>query len=157
MKSILTMEIVQEAIDLALPSIRAICQSYNWGPQGVVIAVGGNIFDQPFVYVMDELGPRVTWKERYEGCDFEEIALEKLEGALRTGRPNVELIRTPWRLRLGDSFYQGAVAEDTDLAVAVSGSYEEIDEACARIVWNFITAICTRRFKELQKQDVTRL
>lgn len=147
MSLILTSEIANDAIRLALPSIRRIIAKHNWGPKGVVIMVAGNGLKRRVTHVMRrELGPRKLWKKRYEKCDFITIAGQKLRDSLRTGLPSSAVIRTPWRLRHGDSVYGGAVAEDTDLAVSVSGLYEDWDEVCGWIIWNIVTQICKDSF-----------
>lgn len=155
MPGILTGDIVQEAIGLALPFIQGVASKYHYkgGPHGVVIVVSSPLIESPIVHIMgDELGLKETWQERW-GCDYELIARQKLQGALRTGQPNRELFRAPWRMQIGDSIYYGAVAEDTDLAVAVSGLEEYADEACAWTVLNAIAMICADRFKKIRNAE----
>ncbi len=159
MNAVLTEGIANEAITMALPMLRQISSRYTWGPRGVVIMVGGNGLATPLTRVMwEELGPKATWAERYEGCDFEKIASEKLQETLRTGLPSSVIVQQmPYRLRSGDSLYGGAVAKDTDLAVSVSGLYEDMDETCGWIIWDAIVGLCKRAVKDLQKKNIDHL
>lgn len=142
--SLLTVDLVNEAIDLALPSVRAIAKRHTWSPEGVTIVVGGVGLDEPVEHVMEELGPEDTWSDRWgEHSDFRLYARKKMEVSLRTGRPSGEVVAdAPWLLEEGDTFWQGGVAEDTSLAVGASGIYGEADEAIAWIVWNIIRMLC---------------
>ncbi len=144
----LTEELVREAIKLALPTIRLLCEQDTWGPKGVVIAVSGEGILKPVIHIMDELGPNETWLDEGKPIDFKEIALQKLRGASREGRTSHSIAQDkPWLLRSGDSLYRGAVAEDQGLAVAASGVHETMDEAIAWIVFNIIAALCHRRVR----------
>ena len=101
--NIVTPELVQEAIDLSLPTVRMLCKRDTWGPKGVVIAVFGKGLSTPVVYIMEELGARETWLDEGKPIDFEEIALQKLRGASREETASSEgllLKIRGWRLRL---------------------------------------------------------
>lgn len=158
--ALLTEEVVKEAIKLALPTIQEILKEHTWGPKGVFILVQykeWGLTNRPYFHTMDELGPDTEWETRWgEGLNFRLIAREKLRVSLREGRPSREVVtNSPWALEKGDSLYGGAYAEeDKSLAVAVSGSYQEVDEAIARIVWNIIWMLCTRRIAELRKAGI---
>lgn len=157
--ALLTEEMVREAVELALPSIRAILENHTWGPKGVVIAVkyhgrSDRYGYDPYIHVMDELGPLGNSTKLW-GLDFVQVVLAKLEVSVRHGRPSREVVTNmPWALGVGDSLYGGAVAEDSHLAVAVSGSYQEVDEAIAWIVWNIVWMLCTRKIAELRETGV---
>lgn len=152
---------VREAIDLALPTVRVLCAKYTWGPKGVVIAVSHRSLTGPYVCVMDELGPRESWKDNdTDGTplDFQDIALRKLRVSSRTGRTSHDVMSDkPWLLDGGDSLYRGAVAEDDGLAVAASGSHAEIDEAVAWIVFNLIAALCHMKIREIRRTGVNQI
>jgi len=149
--ALLTRILVEEAIDLALPSVRAIARNYNWGPQGVYIAVAGRGLKEPVVRCVD-----ITNAEMREyKMNFREIALQKLAPAAREGvTSNTAVADFPWLLELGDSIYErGAVAEGPGLAVAVSGLYGESDEAIGWIVWNIIRMLCLLCIKRGRDTD----
>lgn len=151
--AILTEEVVREAVGLALPTVREILKGHTWGPRGVFILVQykeGGLTNRPYFHTMDELGPDTEWETRWgEGLNFRLIAHEKLRVSLHEGRPNREVVtHAPWGL------YGGAYAEDKSLAVAVSGSYPEVDEAIARIVWDIIWMLCARKIAELRKAGI---
>lgn len=138
--ALLTEKLVNEAIDLALPSIRAIASAYHWGPKGVYIAVAGRGIKDPIVRCVDITNAEMREVKR----NFREIALQKLAPAAREGRTSNSLVGDfPWLLDYGDSIYdRGAVSEGPGLAVAVSGLYGEADEAIGWIVWNIIRMLC---------------
>ncbi|MEX1068589.1 MAG: hypothetical protein WD940_01905 [Patescibacteria group bacterium] len=140
MMTLLTRKLIEEAIDLAIPSIRAIAQSYHWGPQGVYVAVTGRGLKEPIVRCVDITNAEMRELKR----DFRAIALQKLAPAAREGRTSNSLVGDfPWLLDFGDSLYdRGAVSEGPGLAVAVSGLYGEADEAIGWIVWNIIRMLC---------------
>jgi len=152
---LVTRELIQEAFGIALPTIRKLCEKYTWGPKGVVIAVAcrsSSLIRKPpyALCIMEELGPKEGWQD-----DFLRIVLQKLGVSSRTGRTSHDVITNkPWLLTGGDSLYRGAVAEDEGLAVAVSGSYPEIDEAAAWIVFNLIAALCHMRIRQLRETKV---
>ena len=154
--NIVTPELVQEAIDLSLPTVRMLCKRDTWGPKGVVIAVFGKGLSTPVVYIMEELGARETWLDEGKPIDFEEIALQKLRGASREGRTSHSIaVDKPWLLETGDSLYRGAVAEDQGLAAAASGVHETMDETIAWIVLNIISGLCYKKVRELlTDQDI---
>jgi hypothetical protein len=138
--SLLTKNLVNEAIDLAEPTVRAIAAKYHWGPKGVWIAVAGRGLEKPLLRCVDITAEDV---QKY-GKDLREIALQKLAPAAREGRTSNSLADDfPWLLDFGDSIYnRGAVSEGSGLAVAVSGLYGEADETIAWIVWNIIRMLC---------------
>ena len=108
---------------------------------------------------MEELGPRESWKDT-DGTDldFQDIALQKLGVSSRTGRTSHDVVTNkPWLLTEGSSLYLGAVAEDDGLAVAASGSYEEIGETVAWIVFNLIAALCHMKLRELKRLNLNKL
>lgn len=84
MSTIITEEMVQEAIQLARPTAEAVLQNAKcfWGPQwvrGLVRAPGLN--DIPFTF-----GTVVDWNPAWgENRGFEQIAQAKLEVAHRLG------------------------------------------------------------------------
>lgn len=156
---LVTKRMVLEAIDLALPTVRVLCAKYTWGPKGVVIAVSHLSLTQPYVYVMDELGPRESWQDT-DGTplDFQAIALRKLRVSSRTGHTSHDVITNkPWLLEGGDSLYRGAVAEDDGLAVAASGSHAEIDEMVSWTVFNLIAALCHMKIREIRRTGVNQI
>lgn len=151
--SLLTEELVQEAIELALPTVRVLCKRYTWGPQGVVIGVAGKGLAAPYIYAMEELGPEDKWDS-----SFYLIVAQKLQVSSRTGRTSHSVVSDkPWLLEEEDSFYRGGVAEDEGLAVAASGSHGEIDEVVAWIVFNLIAGLCQMKLKELRDQNINHL
>jgi hypothetical protein len=138
--ALLTKNLVEEAIDLALPSVRAIAAKHHWGPKGVYITVSGRGIKKPIVRCVD-----ITNEEmRKYKKNFREIALQKLAPATREGRTSNSLAGDfPWLLDYGESIYdRGAVSEGPGLTVSVSGLYGEADEAIAWIVWNIIRMLC---------------
>lgn len=158
MKAILDAELVREAIDLALPSVRKIVAAHTWGPKGVVIAVRSTYLTDPVIHIMEELGDEESWGMLWEGKNFREIALQKLSTALQGGTSSRNVVvNHPWLLVAGNSLYTGAVAEDTGLAVAASGAYGETDETVAWIVFNIIVLLCQRRVAQLQEKEINHL
>lgn len=152
---LVTESMVKQAVELSLPTIRMLCARYTWGPKGVVIAVSCQSLAKPYVYVMEELGPRETWKDDGKDIDFKTIALQKLAVSSRTSHTSHDILHNkPWLLREGDSLYQGGVAEDDGLAVAASGSYSEIDETIAWIVFNVIAGLCHMKLRKLNSLGV---
>ena len=159
MALLLTEELVREGINLALPTVRALTEKYTWGPQGVVIVVDAKGLSEQFVFVMKELGPRDTWKNRKgEPVDFEMVARYKASLARRMGKSTESVVNnSPWSLDEGNYFYAGGAAEDSDLGVGASGAYGETDEACAWVVWNCIRLLCRRKIAEMREQGINRL
>lgn len=159
--SLLTQDLIERAIQLALPSVRQICAEYYWGPKGVAIAVAGKgIDDPPVVFVMPELlGPDGSIDEKWKrGRDFRDVAKSKMYMSLREGRPSWEVVNlTPWSLEHDEFLYQGGVAKDSNLAVGCSGSFGQVDEACAWIVYNCVALLCSLEIKKLQDQKVNQL
>lgn len=151
----LTVLLVNEAIESVLPTARLLCKKYTWGPEGVVIVVGGDR-RLPYItitYVMEELGPESEWQTKWD-CNLREIAMAKMLMCLRTGHTSHDLITNmPWLLQKSDSKYRGGVAEDTSLAVGVSGVYEEIDETIAWLVFNTIAGLCLTRLRPTLSND----
>lgn len=154
--ALLTTELVEESIGLALPTVRELVKNHTWGPQGVVIAVEGEGLSQPVVHIMEELGPEDTWKNtRGDPVDFIAIATGKARVARRNGSKIASVvINHPWSLEEGDYIYQGGVAEDTYMGIGASG---ETDEACAWVVWSCIWLLCARRIAEMREQGINRL
>jgi hypothetical protein len=156
LKKIIDEELVRKAIAFALPTVRELVAANTWGPTGVVIAVGWQGLPEPIVHVMDELGQEDLWEERWgKGCNFREIALQKLSTALHGGNSSRSVVANhPWVLEEGDSFYTGASAEDGYLAVSASGAYGDTDETVSWIVWNIILLLCQRRIADLQSKEI---
>ncbi|OGM19906.1 hypothetical protein A2955_04445 [Candidatus Woesebacteria bacterium RIFCSPLOWO2_01_FULL_37_19] len=159
MALLLTEELVREAINLALPSVRELTAKHTWGPKGVAIVVDAKGLSAPFVFVMDELGPRGTWTNRKdEFIDFLQVARMKAQLARRYGSTTSSIIANhPWSLEEGEYLYPGGVAEDTDLGVGASGAYGDTDEACAWVIWNTILLVCKRKIAEMREQGINRL
>lgn len=159
MALLLTEELVREAIQLALPSVREVVAKHTWGPLGVAIVIDAKGLEKPFLFAMDELGPRENWKNRKgEFSDFLEIARLKAQLAKRYGSPTSSIVAShPWSLEEGEFFYAGGVAEDTDLAVGASGAFGDTDEACAWIVFSIIQLLCKRKIAEMQAQGINRV
>lgn len=159
MKNIINEELIQEAIEFALPTVRALVAKHTWGPKGVVIAIIWPGKENPFVYSMEELGPRESWENVWgKGMDFRIIALQKLSTSQRGGSPSAEVVLNhPWLLQKGDSFYTGAVAEDDGLIVATSGAFGDTDETISWIVWNIILLLCRRKIAVLKEQKINSL
>lgn len=159
--ALLDLAVVKEAVRISLPSIRLAVAHYSWGPRGVTIGVDARGLEAPYVHIMDELGPQSEWDERYgagSDRDFVRIALNKAAIARRYGKTSWAVVsQMPWLLEENDFLYRGGVAEDTDLAVGVSGSYGEIDEGMAWEVWNWIASLCNLKISELRKAGINRL
>lgn len=157
--ALLTEDLVDQAVELSLPTMREVARKNTWGPKGVAIAVNAKGLDQPYLAVMDELGPMREWEEKWgEGRRFDLIALSKAHIARSNGTTSWEVVsQMPWLLEEGDFLYRGGVAEDTDLGVGVSGIYGEMDEALAWIVWNLIAGLCNLEITMLRKDKVNRL
>ncbi|MDO8470698.1 MAG: hypothetical protein Q7S63_01850 [bacterium] len=150
---LLTRDIAADAIRIALPAIVGLCAEATSQPKGVVIAIAGKGLPEPFTWTMEELGSREKWE-----LDFHQIALEKLLVSSRTGRASRKVIdEAPWLLEAGDSLYQGAVAEDAGLAVSVSGSYSQVDEAIAWMVFNIIFGLCHIKLRVFQDREIASL
>lgn len=155
---VLTQKLVLKAIDQVLPALRNLVKNHTWGPLGLAIAVGGKGLKQPVVYIMEELGTEESWKEQWGDKNFRKIAIKKMEVSLRTGKESgCVVINTPWQLESGDFIYQGGVAEDTDLAVGISGAHGGTDEACAWIVWNAIRLECLEKMAQMRDNKQNRL
>lgn len=150
---------VREAIGLALPSVRELVARYTWEPKGVAIVVDAKGLEKPFVFVMEELGPRESWTNRKgEFTDFLQVARMKAQLARRYGSSTSSIIANhPWSLEEGEYFYAGGVAEDTDLGVGASGAYGDTDETCAWVIWNSILLTCKRKIADMQAQGINRL
>ena len=151
--------IVGEAIELTLPSIRLTVARYSWGPKGVVIGVDAKGLEAPYLHVMEELGPEEEWAIKWGmKSNFRQIALNKAAIARRYGTTSWHVVsQSPWMLEEGDFFYRGGVAEDTDLAVGISGSYGEVDETMAWGVWNWIAGLCNLKISEFRAAGLNRL
>lgn len=160
--SLLTEALVREAIHLALPTIeRILSNDYcTWGPRGVAIVVNGKGLLGPVTHVAGDLNTDGTWSDKRtsEHWNFQQIALQKMLTASRGGAPSVDVVENkPWLLEEGDSFYQGAVAEDDGLIVAVSGAYGQTDQAIAWIIWNLIWMLCALSIRERRDRKLNRL
>lgn len=157
--ALLTKELVYEAIDLALPTIRELVKNHTWGPQGVVIGVVGKGLSKPVVHIMEELGPKDTWENsRGDPIDFADIAVGKARVSRRSGRSTRSVLNSsPWSLEENDYLYQGGSSEDSDLGIGASGAYGETDEACAFVVWNCIWLLCVRKITKMRDQGLNRL
>ena len=149
--ALLTKSLIDEAIDLAIPSIRAIAAKYHCGPKGVCIAVAGRGIEEPIVRCVDITDEEMSKNQK----NFRKIALQKLSPAAREGRTSNSLVGDyPWLLDYGESIYdRGAVSEGPGLAVAVSGLYGESDEAIGLIVWNIIRMLCLLCIKRGRDTD----
>jgi hypothetical protein len=151
---ILTKELVLEAIDLALPSIRPTVAANTWGPLGLVIAVSEKSLTDPVVYVMEELGSEESWAEKWEGKNFRKIALQKLLTSLHGEASSREVVANyPWLLDEGDSLYVGAIFVK-GLAITASGAFGDTDEEASWEVFRKIQLLCRRRIAELQEKGI---
>ena len=156
--ALLDVNVVKEAVRLSLPTIRETLKAHTWGPKGVVIVVDAKELSEPFIHVMDELGPEEAWVKWGDNTNFRQIALNKAAIARRHGTTSWHVVsQTPWKLEEGDFLYRGGVAEDTDMAVGISGTYGELDEALAWGVWNLIVGFCHLQVSELREAGVRRV
>ena len=157
--ALLDVNVVKEAVRLSLPTIRETLKAYTWGPKGVAIVVDAKGLEAPYLHVMEELGPEEEWAIKWGmKSNFRQIALNKAAIARRYGTTSWHVVsQSPWMLEEGDFFYRGGVAEDTDLAVGISGSHGEVDEAMAWGVWNCIAGLCNLKISEFRAAGLNRL
>ena len=156
--ALLDINVVKEAVRLSLPTIRETLKAHTWGPKGVAIVVDAKGLEAPYVHVMYELGPEEAWVKWGDNTNFRQIALNKAAIAPRYGTTSWHVVsQAPWMLEEGDFFYRGGVAEDTDLAVGIFGTFGEIDEALAWGVWNLIAGICSLQVSQRRELGVKRL
>ena len=142
---------VARAVQLQQPAIVGVLNDpqFVWGPQGIVILVGSPAFNGEILeFVVGELNSQQI-------DEFREVAKGKLQESLRTGRPSHSVVNdTPWALKKGDSLYAGAVAEDTELAVAVSGAKGFADKNIAWAVFNYICLCVEGDIRDLTDDEI---
>lgn len=147
MEPFMTMEMLVEGTNFALPSLKELCSRENYryegGPNGLVLVVKHIQVSIPVWLRVGELR-NITQGDalaRYS-CDFEEIAEDKVDLAMEHGCPtSLILEQKPWLLVSGNTLYGGGVAEDSTFGVAASGLLEPADEAAAWCVFNFIAML----------------
>lgn len=152
MKPILTKELVLEAIDMALPTIRLAAKAATWGPEGFVIRVESEELKEPVVYLMEELGDPEKWGELYEkDLDFFLVVEQKIATA-RLGRDSHLIVsEEPSALVTGCSLYEGAaISPSGKLKVGLSGAYGFTDRRCANIVMQCIEILCAYKVQLLR-------
>jgi hypothetical protein len=142
---ILTNELVNEAIDLALSSISSIMKitrrNYQSAekPQMHVTVIAPRIPGVPpgtIVEVRRSFGDIDTWPK-----DFEKISISKSEITYFTGHPTAIAQTMPQYLQEGDTLYFGSVIVN-GIVVGVSGWEPEIDEMLAGIIAYWIQMLC---------------
>ena len=157
MKGILTEPLVKRAIELALPTIRAlIANGGTWGPKGVAIRIESTLFNGAIGYIMEELGDPATWESRYgKGLDFRAIVASKVGTAMTHGASTNFLLReAPWTLQADDALLQGAailVVGNEKIACAASGACSQIDEAIGRIILDISQGLCHMEIRRIQE------
>ena len=148
---ILTVEMVDRAIEMVRPSVKKILseKETTWGPVWVDIVV--NLFPDKYYYYV--IGKRTPWKKKWgEEKIFSNIAFAKLEAAAREGVNTSVLVATrPWSLRKDEYLYPGGVTRN-GIAVGVSGAKGIVDEAIAEMIVSVIVMFTKleteRRIKE---------
>jgi hypothetical protein len=153
MSGLLTKELIEEAIEIALPTIRLVVKAATWGPLGLVIGVESDDLEDQVIHRMEELGPKETWPEQYHQ-DFEEIVQQKLATARLGFDSHIVVSEEPWLIQEGCSFYQGAaVSPSGKLRAAASGAYGTTDYRCAKIILEVIGALCSIKIVKLEKAN----
>jgi hypothetical protein len=154
MSAILTEELVNKALNAAVPTIETLLQDdlCVWGPRYVAVWVSG-----PDVDVIRYIPEKVPdWDPAWgPQIIFSEIARAKLEVADRTGMSTADTLRHPWVLQPGDTLYEGAVVSLGGLSVAISGAKGQADDGIARLILAIIEMYCRLELRSLQEQKIT--
>jgi len=158
-KTILTEELIKQAIELAKPSVESILSQGIgvWGPKYVSVVVSGPGIEGNLDFT---LGFRSEWDPKWGPKeDFLEIARQKDSVSNRTGMPtDVVVTRKPWLLEEGDFLYQGGTAgRPGGLTVSVSGAMAQVDEGIADIVYGIVAMLCRLKVKGMQENGINRL
>lgn len=156
METFLTRNMVRLAIELSLPTIREACKTATWGPEGLVIGVELEGWNEPVYFCMEELGLPSSWEKKYgRPIDFKQVVDEKL-GTARKGYDSHRVVsEEPWLLTKGCSFYEGAIVSPSGkLRIATSGAYGFTDRACGEVIYSMILMLCRLEVKKLEDQDV---
>jgi len=157
--TILNVDLVQRALDIAEPSIMRLFGVHEpgivWGPKYLVIVVTHPALRIP---VMRKFGTTNPWHGDWGAIeDFEKIAIWKAEAAQREGKPTSELtLMCPWDHEHGDYLYPGGVVEGK-LAVGASGINGFGDETVAYIILDLIEGFCKRKREQLYENRVEQL
>lgn len=155
-KTILTEKLIEQAIELAKPSVESILSQGigTWGPRCVSVVVNDPIKSEIFHF---KVGVHEEWKDEWgKEKDFYPIASKKQALSQRTGMPtSVVVSKYPYLLEEGDFLYSGGYAETPGgLSVGVSGALGVADEEIAKIIFTTITLLCKLKTKEMQDNDI---
>lgn len=144
-------EVGELAIEMALPTIRAMAPMASWGPKGVVIGLDGPGLKKPVIRVMEELATDPEYRDRVG--DFTDNVLAKLRPVKRAGCPSGHMLHVdPAGLEGDDSLYRGSAVLGS-LRAATSGFYGEADEYVAWIVLHCAQFICLMISKHMRETD----
>ncbi|HSK08549.1 MAG TPA: hypothetical protein VK911_03170 [Vicinamibacterales bacterium] len=153
-QGMLTRELVEEAVGLALPAIEAALRRPGVSGEGVLhivvlnpqAAAPGAVFEDAILYE-HSVGDPARW-----GADYRGFARGKAALAWRT-RCDTHVIQElrPHLLRPGDTLLWGGVVRE-GLVVAASGAHPWFDEAFANAVAGFILAIAQERARAAREQ-----
>jgi len=141
---LLTQELVEEALELAKPSILAILNfgDTTWGPEWVAGYVDGPGLENRISFQFGK-NYQEKWNQNWGSPQgFFQIAQKKLDVAKREKLSTSVVVDTrPWCLKEGEFFYPGGVYRD-GISVATSGAIGRTDEAISEIILSCIRLLC---------------
>ncbi|MBI4155701.1 MAG: hypothetical protein HY507_00525 [Candidatus Zambryskibacteria bacterium] len=141
---VLDYDFLEEVLALIGPAIKVLMQRFGEGQGVLYITVVLESDGIEFDYEIGDL-PSKDWQYPYG-----DLAENKARVALREKMDMADILKEPWRFRIGDTVYDGSVYE-AGIAVGVSGCDEDTDTLIARFFLNTILMMSRRKFSKERK------
>jgi len=142
----LTLDLVNEAVDLVKPTIIRLLRSERACDKNIYIVVG--LQGSDFLYEGYFGEDPSKWEH-----DYGKFARAKARACQRTGMVGRTFLRdAPWLVKPSDTWYPGGVFEN-GLVVAASGPQDHFDEMISWMILAAIQGLCRDEMSKIKDDD----